>query len=273
MTRLIAAQWQFLVQGVFSRRTFQAGIVLSCLGLVCQAALGQKLSADEIQRSVWRGSYESFGGSSVQATVTLNGESGHYDVSGGRGELSNVNYKFSNTVEGNATVTGDWSLGGSSGEFTFFISGPAFSGSWQSGGRSGNWNGRFVSLLQPGGGAVSYSDWIYHAQKDYYYCKCSFPAGGYQYVIYYKTKPNWVYWFNPDKNVFWCACPTVNHPKWGDSIANGQDLFLIATTKARNVGDCEFPDPGDDGANFTKGKAKDKDGSDVDLGCPPTDLP
>jgi hypothetical protein len=55
------------------------------------------------------------------------------------------------------------------------------------------------------------------------------------------------------------------HPKWGESIQNGQDLFLIASTKARNIEDCEFPDPGDDGANFKPGKAKDKDGTEVNL--------
>jgi hypothetical protein len=245
-------------------------------GLACALATpawAQTLSREEIQRSVWSTEYESLGGSDVQARLTLSGDTGSYAAGGSRGSLSNVDYKFSSNVEGNATVTGNWSMDGASGKFTFFISGPAFSGSWQAGGRSGGWNGRFVSLLQGGGGAVTYSKWTYHPDKDYYYCKCSFPAGGYQYVIYYKTKPNWVYWFNPDKNVFWCACPTVNHPRWGNAISNGQDLFLLADTKARHVEDCEFPDPGDDGANFTKGKAKDKDGSDVDLGCPPTDLP
>lgn len=273
MTRCFSVATFCLRRGL-ARHAITALMLLSGLALARQPADAQQLSQDEMQRSVWRTTYESLGGSDVQATLTLSGSGGSYNAGGSRGELSNVEYKFSSAVQGNATISGDWAMGGSEGRFTFFVSGPAFSGSWQSGGRSGNWNGRFVSLLQAGGGgAVSYSNWKYHAQKDYYYCTCSFPAGGYQYVIYYKTKPNWVYWYNPDKDVFWCACPTVNHPKWGTAISNGEDLFLIATTKARNVGDCEFPDAGDDGANFTKGKAKDKDGSEVDLGCPPTDLP
>ncbi len=110
--------------------------------------------------------------------------------------------------------------------------------------------------------------------KEYYYRECTFPAGAHQFLIYYKDrKPNWVYWYNPEKQVFWRACPTIKHPKWGNDIRNGKDLFLVATDKAREVDDCEFPDAGGDGANFGKGKAKDRDGSDVNLGCPPPDLP
>jgi hypothetical protein len=121
---------------------------------------------------------------------------------------------------------------------------------------------------------VTYApNWSYNQQKGYFYKKCSFPAGGYQYLVYYKEKPNWVYWYNPATEVFWCACPTVNHPKWGEDIKNGKDLFLMASKKAKNLEDAEFPSAGDDGANFKKGKAKDKDGSSVDLSCPPPDLP
>ncbi|MDX1946709.1 MAG: hypothetical protein SFU86_15015 [Pirellulaceae bacterium] len=119
--------------------------------------------------------------------------------------------------------------------------------------------------------AVDYSDWQYNAGKGYYYRKCSFPAGGHQYVVYYKSRPQWVYWYNPGAQVFWSACPTINHPTWGNDIRNGKDLFLIAEVKGRNVEDCKFPMP--TGANFVPGKAKDKDGGDVALGCPPPDLP
>lgn len=115
-------------------------------------------------------------------------------------------------------------------------------------------------------------DWSYNQNKDYYYKYCAFPQGGYQFLIYYKSRPQWVYWYNPVKKVFWCACPTVNHPVFGVAIQNGEDLFLVATTPARNREDCVFPNVGK-GENFKKGKAKDKDGSDVDLSCPPPDLP
>lgn len=116
-------------------------------------------------------------------------------------------------------------------------------------------------------------DWSYNNQKDYYYKKCTFPAGGYQYLIFFKAKPQWVYWYNPGTQVFWCACPTVKHPQFGEDIKAGKDLFLMAKKKDKKIEDTEFPDPGDNGANFKKGKAKDKDGSEVDLTCPPPDLP
>lgn len=115
--------------------------------------------------------------------------------------------------------------------------------------------------------------WTYNNQKDYYYKKCTFPHGGYQYVCYYPDKPSWVYWYNPDKQVYWCACPTVKNTYWGADVKKGKDLFLYAGTPAKSIKDCDFPDPGNDGGNFHLGKTKDKDGSDVELGCPPPDLP
>ena len=269
-----------------------AAIAASLLGP--EMARAQKLSEDELSRSVWDTTYEAVGGGQVRAQVVFNGDSGYYTTSGGsRGSLYNVRYQMSDQVYGNGQVNADWSMGGTSGSVVFFVSGPGFSGSWQSGGRAGGWNGRFVSVMQPaggggggggganfpggggggGGGQVSYSDWGYNPAKDYYYRKCTFPAGGYQYVIFFKSKPDWVYWFNPAAKVYWCACPTVEHRKWGDAIRNGEDLFLMATKKSANIAECRFPDEGDDGANFTKGKAKDADGSMVDLGCPPPDLP
>jgi hypothetical protein len=128
-------------------------------------------------------------------------------------------------------------------------------------------------FAQVGGGGVYDRDWSYHAQKGYHYKKCSFPAGGYQYITVYAEKTQWLYWYNPVKEVCWCACPTVKHPLWGRDIAAGEDLFLMAKDKARDPRETTFPD-GNDGANFKIGaSAKDKDGSDVTLGCPPADLP
>lgn len=250
-----------------------------------QTAMGQRVGLDEVKRSVWETTWtDNAKGTSGTARLVLNGNSGHYDISGTRGTLSNIQFfsETNDTGEWTASIQGNWSLTGRRGRFNFFarsdIRPLTFRGTWGYGGRTdaGDWNGRFVSLLQPtgGGGAVTYGPWQYNQQKAYYYRKCAFPAGGYQYVIYYKnTKPNWVYWYNPDKQVYWCACPTSSHPKWGNAIKQGKDLFLVADKKARDVEDCDFPNPGDDGANFTKGRTKDKDGSDVDLGCPPDDLP
>lgn len=117
--------------------------------------------------------------------------------------------------------------------------------------------------------------WSYNKGKDYYYKKCSFPKGGYQYIIFYQAKPEFIYWYNPVTEVCWCCCPTVKNPVYGDAVKKGKDLFLMADKKAKDPKDAKFPDAND--ANFKKGaakaKAKDKDGSEVDLSCPPPDLP
>lgn len=258
-------------------------LMATCFG---QTAWGQSLSDSDLKRSMWSTSYEALNGQRVNTTLTFEGSSGSY--ANGRGQLSNVNYSIN--VGGSAKITGNWSMGGTGGKFTFFVAGNSnpliFSGTWNMGTRSGDWNGRFKGLgLAPavltssgGGGSnplatVTYGDWQFNQSKGYYYRVCSFPAGAYQYVIYYPSKPNWVYWYNPAKSVFWCACPTVNHPKWGDDISAGKDLFLMAETKTGDVTTTVFPDAGDDGANFVSGTATDKDGSSVNLGCPPTDLP
>jgi hypothetical protein len=267
-------------------RQFAYIMTLTVCGLSAVGwARGQSLSGDDLQRSRWNSTYESFSGDRVRATLVFSGNTGYYDTGSGAGELSNV--KYSTTLGGGATIRGNWAFAGSSGTFTLFVAGnsrpPMFSGSWQGEGRSGGWNGRFVGIepgggggpqvAQPGGTVVYDPSWSYNPGKDYYYKKCTFPAGGYQYIIYYKSKPNWLYWYNPEKQVFWCACPTVNHPRWGNDIRNGKDLFLMADVKAGEIEDARFPAAGDDGANFTTGSAKDKDGSSVALGCPPPDLP
>jgi hypothetical protein len=115
------------------------------------------------------------------------------------------------------------------------------------------------------------SQWSYNSGKEYYYKRCYFPSGAHQYLVCYPQKRDWVYWFNPQTRKFWAACPTTSHPQWGDQVKNGADLFLMATKKSGNIQDCRFPDPGPDGANFQSGTATDTDGSQVALGCPPTD--
>lgn len=260
------------------------GMALLAFASMSTAAFAQ-LDADSIRFSQWDTVYEAIGGGNVRARLTFEGNGGYYEVSGDTGSLSNVTYDV--RIGGGATIRGSWSMGGVDGRFTFFVAGNSnpkvFSGSWQSNGRSGNWRGTFQRIVRPvdstpvkvtGGGQVVYDEtWSYNDNRGYYYKRCTFPAGGYQYLIYYKSKPSWVYWYNPVSEVYWCACPTVRHSKWGNNIRNGEDLFLIATTKAREIEDTEFPDEGDDGANFRKGSAKDKDGSTVNLNCPPPDLP
>ncbi|HUY33201.1 MAG TPA: hypothetical protein VMV69_10500 [Pirellulales bacterium] len=175
--------------------------------LALYVAFGQNSAAygltdDDIRHSEWKTEYEALGGGQVKATLVLDGAEGHYDTADGSGQLSEVKYKFNLT--GGATIKGNWSFGGSDGTFIFFLAGnsftPIFSGSWQADGRSGNWSGRFSGVVQSGGGdggsdgragAVSYDDtWSYNDAKSYYYKTCRFPAGGYQYVIYFKSKPD-----------------------------------------------------------------------------------
>ena len=118
---------------------------------------------------------------------------------------------------------------------------------------------------------VDYGPWQQTARGNYYRV-CMFPAGGHQLLILFPSKPQWVYWYNPDKQVYWCCCPTIKHPSFGSDAANGVDQFLMATTKSNKIEDTEFPD--DAGPNFkSNAKAKDKNGQDVTLGCPPPDLP
>ncbi|MDX1947958.1 MAG: hypothetical protein SFU86_21345 [Pirellulaceae bacterium] len=250
------------------------------------------ITTEDFKNSVWNTSYTTSGGGRVAAKVTFAGDSGSYAINGGEGELSNITYRF--TEQGGkftVTVNARWTLGDKSGTVQWQSSNyqdpPQLNGDWYLGGaRGGRWTGEFAGTTnqpvnpqgnnQPdnnqAGGNVEYGDWAYNGAKGYYYRRCSFPAGGHQYVIYYPNRTQWVYWYNPEREVIWCACPTVNHPTWGDDIRAGKDLFLMATVKGRNADDCEFPNPGD-GDKFVTGQATDKDGSKVNLGCPPPDLP
>lgn len=125
---------------------------------------------------------------------------------------------------------------------------------------------------------VKYSSWK-KTNLGNHYRRCTFPNGGYQYLFLFKAKPEWVYWYNPQKKVYWSCCPTKKHPDYKDEVLAQKDLFLIAIVKANDIEQCKFPEakPGPGGSpspNFKKGAtAKDRDGSDVDLGCPPSDLP
>jgi hypothetical protein len=118
---------------------------------------------------------------------------------------------------------------------------------------------------------VDYGGWQKTGQGNYYRV-CRFPQGGYQYLVLFAAKPQWAYWYNPVSEVYWCCCPTIRHPEFADDVRAGKDQFLMASKKAKDIKDAEFPE--DASPNFKSGaKAKDKDGGDVDLGCPPPDLP
>src|SRR5262249_33904672 len=119
---------------------------------------------------------------------------------------------------------------------------------------------------------VTYDNqWSYNQQKGYYYKTCYFPSGAHQYLIVYPTHRDWLYWYNPQKRVYWAACPTIYNQRWGNAVSQGRDLFLKASKKSSNLRDTMFPDPGSDGANFQPGTTTDVDGSQISLGCPQTD--
>lgn len=259
---------------------------------VCLAGAGlaeaQQVSLEDLRRSVWNTTYTTKTGQRVGATVILDGPNGVYDIPGAEGILSDVTYQ---TVDRNggwtATISGRWSIFGQSGNFRWqtssFLNPSQLNGEWfEFGQRGGSWTGNFAGVSEPagtpaasggGGATLDYGDWHINEQKGYCYRKCTFPAGGYQYLIYCKETPEWVYWYNPAKQVVWCRCPTVKHPQWGQNVANGEDLFAMATVKARMPLDCQFVDEGSDGSGFVQGSTTDRDGSTVALGCPPADLP
>ena len=272
------------------------GLWLLLAVLHCGSAFGQSL-LQEVKNSTWDTRYEASNGANIRSKLRFSGNSGSYSVTNNAGatidtgRLSNVKYFPGGNNK--VLITGAWSLRNFGGAFQFNVTqdGQAIHGAWDDvdQGTGGKWSGSRISggggggnagggnagggEGNQGGGKVVYSNWKYNPQKNYYYCKCSFPAGGYQYVIYQKSKPNWVYWYNPKKQVYWCACPTENHPTWGDDIEDGEDLFLMATVKSNSIDDCEFPKVGNNKGKFKPGKATDLDGSTVDLGCPPSDLP
>ncbi len=248
-------------------------------------------SKDQLMRSAWDSSYTSPDGEQVRARIQFNGDDGTYDTASGQGRLSRLEYGFdTNPTNGEPTyqITGQWSYLGASGSFLFSSADGGtdqFRGRWTRGdGQGGPWTGRLITPSSGGApnqdpnaarGQVRYGAWQFNDAKGYYFRTCTFPAGGSQYLILYPKKPQWVYWFNPNGPtgpVFWSACPTVRHPQFGDAIRNGKDLFLMATTKGATIDQTEFPD--DAGANLKgEAQAKDRDGSTVDLGCPPSDLP
>lgn len=262
---------------------------LAYLGTPSEAQ-AQRVTASRLKNSIWYSTYTAANGQRVQATITFKGSRGTYNTNFGVGRLYNIQYFLDTAGTGSypwvGLIQGEWSFQGSSGTFRFNASSDTlrFSGDWDYGdgsGRGGSWNGRFAQLVQsnggstaqPGssGGSVTYGNWK-RTERGNYYRVCYFPRGGYQYLILFPQKPEWVYWYNPSSNVYWCCCPTVRHPRYGSAIAGGRDLFLMATTKAGDIEDAEFPN--DPGPNFkSSASAKDKDGSSVTLGCPPPDLP
>lgn len=121
----------------------------------------------------------------------------------------------------------------------------------------------------------NHSAWTWNPNASYWFRKCSFYGGGHQYVVY---KPSytrrWVFWYNPNTQVYWCACPTSYHPIYGIQVAQAGkfDLFILLIEKARVVENALFPQNIEDNIKTTM-TAKDANGNDVSLNGLPSDLP
>lgn len=288
-------------------------VLIPLVALSLQASVTAGVSIDEFKRSVWETRYLSLGGQEVHATVFLNGDSGHYETSGGTGKLSRITYRFDEVGDKyKANVSGIWSMGNMSGEFRFvssnYLDPQQWNGDWSINGQNkGFWTGHYLRPLgmqnSPMTGSqgindlwdsmdtcprrpaqppldpcpqpsVTYGPWQKSCDKPYYHRICQLPAGGHQYLLYYPQNPGWIYWFNPTSQKFWCACPTTQHPTFGGAVANGQDFFLPAGTKGSTLGNTTFPDPGANGANFNpNASVKDVNGSSITISDAPSDLP
>ena len=111
-----------------------------------------------------------------------------------------------------------------------------------------------------------YSSWNKHPNRTYYYRTLYFKPSptysGYKhhYCIYYKARPQHVYFFNPYKKKFWGRCH-INH--------GGQYSILAAVDRRADVNEIPegaFTDPGD-----PPPLPEAEDGILLDL--PPDDLP
>ena len=271
-------------------KTLLKTLLISIAAMSLAAKTNAGVSIDEFKHSVWQTQYLSLGGEEIQATTVLDGDSGYYNTQYGRGELSNIIYRF-DEVGGQfkAQVSGRWRMEGMEGTFHFtssnFLQRPQWNGEWSlNGQRRGYWRGEYSNPLAtspfPAQGMNSpascrdFGPWSSIPGKTYFARRCSFPGGGYQYLIFYPENPNWVYWYNPTVKVFWCACPTINHPICGNAVQNGQEFFLMASSKGSTVENTQFSDPGINGANFKpSAQAKDQDGSIVNIDSVPDDLP
>jgi hypothetical protein len=111
-----------------------------------------------------------------------------------------------------------------------------------------------------------YSSW--HAHRNYYYRHYYYKPTptyvGYKhhYVVYFPQRPQYVYYYNPYKRVYWGRCPTS---------CEGNEQYSLLAEKDRKgsvdeIPEAAFPKPGP-----MPKIPESKDGAKVDL--PPDDLP
>lgn len=270
-------------------RSMSIAAVMLAMSLAPAMVYAQSLE-EMVRNSNWDSRYTA-DGQRIRALVEFRGGRGSYDIMDSRGnvlatgQLSQLQYLVNGPND--LLITGNWRLDGEGGFFQLEVDGnnpDSFTGAWNSDGaqRGGSWTGTRINRRpQPqqnngpnvgaAQGRVTYGRWS-RTQRGNYTRTCTLPNGGVQYLILFVEKPEWVYWYNPSTQKYWCACPTTMHPDYGDQIERGVDLFLMADVKASSIEETEFPR--DAGANFVRGAtAKDNNGANVNLGCPPTDLP
>ncbi len=199
----------------------------------------------------WDTYYLSIGGQRIDGTtVMLNGDSGSYSNRSVSGRLFNMRYEF--LSNGDWLAAGEWQSGNVGGTFQFQSQNGNpryFDGFYSVDGRSGRyyWNGQQAggfgsgqNCIPPVTGEVTYGPWTRDADTGLCLRKCYLPGGDYQYLVYWSQKPDWVFWYNPKAKVYWCACPTTSHPRFGHRIANGELIFLRCEVNSQRLSQCEL---------------------------------
>jgi hypothetical protein len=133
---------------------------------------------------------------------------------------------------------------------------------------------------RPAAGKRQYYEktWHYNKKANYHYKEYKYKpkknseAYKTQYVVYKPAKPNWVYWYNPEKKTYWARCPTKNHPKYGQDIKKGKDYWSIIPPEKRK-GNLDEINNKDYGKVTENSPPVPESNDDVHIECPPTDLP
>jgi hypothetical protein len=129
--------------------------------------------------------------------------------------------------------------------------------------------------------------WTKHPTYNYHYKTYHYkPTPRYtgykeQHVVYKPAKTkNWVYWYNPEKKVYWARCPTVNHKKYGADVRKGKDYwsYLPQEKKKPKLEDIDDKDYGQvtDKAPYIgeEGLTQEPPAEGkTQVACPPSDLP
>ena len=138
----------------------------------------------------------------------------------------------------------------------------------------------FAGLFVPSSAnaqSYTYTAWSWSAQYSYYYRKCTFENGYHFYAMYKPSvTKNYIFCYNPYRQRYWCACPTIYHPSFKIS-STFISIFIVITNvnDATTVENSATAIPDNPSAN-TQDKVgmKNANGEPVaTLNSMPTDLP